>query len=88
MLIFWPRKVNLRGHINSVKKPPHTQASDPLPPEPKEGGHTFLRLRGRGGPNSDDWRKTQHSTLFYVQKKHKIRQMNPTVQYSVYTETT
>ncbi len=29
----------------------------PLPPGPK-GGHTRLRLRGWGSPNSDDWRKS------------------------------
>ncbi len=35
----------------------------PFPPEPKGGGgeHTCLRLRGWGSPNSDDWRKAQHS---------------------------
>jgi hypothetical protein len=26
-------------------------------PESKGGRHTRLRVRGRGGPNSDDWRK-------------------------------
>ncbi len=30
----------------------------PLPPEPKGGGHTRLRVRGWGSPNSDDWRKS------------------------------
>jgi hypothetical protein len=32
-----------------------------LPPPPrrtKGGGHTRLRLRGWGSPNSDDWRKS------------------------------
>jgi hypothetical protein len=28
----------------------------PLSPE-RRGGHTPLRLRGWGGPNSDDWKK-------------------------------
>ncbi len=28
------------------------------PPEPKEVGHTRLRVGGWGGPNSDDWRKS------------------------------
>jgi hypothetical protein len=38
--------------------PPFSPASVPLPPEPKgEGGHTRLRVRGWGSPNSDDWRK-------------------------------
>jgi hypothetical protein len=32
-------------------------ASVPLPPEPEGGGHTRLRVRGWGSPNSDDWRK-------------------------------
>jgi hypothetical protein len=27
------------------------------PPRTKRGGHTRLRLRGWGSPNSDDWRK-------------------------------
>ncbi len=31
------------------------------PPEPKGGGHTRLQVRGWGSPNSDDWRKAQHS---------------------------
>ncbi len=35
--------------------PPLTQASV-SPPEPR-GGHTRLRVRGVGDPNSDDWRK-------------------------------
>jgi hypothetical protein len=33
-------------------------ASVPLPPEPKGGGHTRLRVRGWGSPNFDDWRKS------------------------------
>ncbi len=37
--------------------PPLSPAIVPLPPEPK-GGHTRLRGRGRGSPNSDDWRKS------------------------------
>ncbi len=28
------------------------------PPEPKGGGHTRVRVRGWGSPNSDDWRKS------------------------------
>jgi hypothetical protein len=28
------------------------------PPKPKGGGHTRLRVRGWGSPNSDDWRKS------------------------------
>jgi hypothetical protein len=38
---------------------PYPQASVPLPPpEPKGGEHTRLPVRGRGSPNSDDWRKS------------------------------
>ncbi len=37
--------------------PPLSPASVPLPPEPKGGGHTRLRVRGWWSPNSDDWRK-------------------------------
>jgi hypothetical protein len=38
--------------------PPLSPASVPLPLEPKGGGgHTRLRVRGCGSPNSDDWRK-------------------------------
>jgi hypothetical protein len=37
--------------------PPLWPASMPLPTEPK-GGHTRLRARGWGSPNSDDWRKS------------------------------
>ncbi len=36
---------------------PLSRASVPLPPEPR-GGHTRLRVRGWGSPNSDDWRKS------------------------------
>ncbi len=38
--------------------PPLSLASVPLPPEPEPGGHTRLRIRGWGSPNSDDWRKS------------------------------
>ncbi len=37
--------------------PPLSPASMPLPPEPKRGGHTRLRVRGLMSPNSEDWRK-------------------------------
>ncbi len=33
----------------------------PTPPFPEAGGHTRPRVRGWGSPNSDDWRKKQHS---------------------------
>ncbi len=73
MLNFLLRKVTLRGHINSIKWPPHPQASVP-PPEPKEGGHHLLRLRGQFGRLEK--KPGTLSTLCYVQKKHKIRQPN------------
>ncbi len=39
--------------------PPLSSASVPLPPEPKGGGgHTCVRVRGWGSPNSNDWRKS------------------------------
>ncbi len=41
--------------------PPLSPASVPLPPESKGGGHTRLRVRGWGSPNSDDWRKAEYS---------------------------
>ncbi len=41
-----------------LSHPPFSPASVPLPPEPKGGGHTRLRVRGWGSPNSDDWRKS------------------------------
>jgi hypothetical protein len=34
------------------------------PPEPKGEGHTRLRARGWGSPNSDDWRKSLALCLF------------------------
>jgi hypothetical protein len=63
MLIFLLRKVTLRGHINSI-----------TPPEPKEGGHNILLLRGQFGRLEK--KPSTLSTLCYVQKKHKIRQPN------------
>ncbi len=47
MLIFWLRKVTLRGHINSVKWPLTRRWVCP-PPNQRRGGHTLLRLRGGG----------------------------------------
>jgi hypothetical protein len=39
--------------------PPISPASVPLPlRNQKVGGHTRLRVRGWGSPNSDDWRKS------------------------------
>jgi hypothetical protein len=37
---------------------PLTPASVPLPPEPKGGGHTRVRVRGWGSSNSYDWRES------------------------------
>jgi hypothetical protein len=48
--------------------PPLPQASM-SPPEPKEGGHIRLRVREwGGGPNSDDWRKSQELCLLVASK--------------------
>jgi hypothetical protein len=58
-------------------------AGPPPPNQRRGGGHTLLRLRG--GSVQFGWlgkKPSTLSTLFYVQKKHKIRQMNPTVQYT------
>ncbi len=41
-----------------MSPPPLSPASVPLPPRPKGGGHTRLRVRGWGSPNSNDWRKS------------------------------
>ncbi len=46
--------------------PPLPPASESLPPEPKEGEHTRLRVRRWGGPNSDDWRKSLALCLLCV----------------------
>ncbi len=53
-----------------------------------EGATHSPAVEGAGVPIRTIREKAQHSTLCYVQKKHKIRKMNPTVQYTVYTETT
>ncbi len=37
---------------------PLPQASVPFPSDKRVGGHTRLRLKGWGSPNSDDWRKS------------------------------
>jgi hypothetical protein len=37
-----------------------------LPPDQRVGGHTRLRLKGWGSPNSDDWRKSLALCLLCV----------------------
>ncbi len=41
--------------------PLQPQASVPSPRTKGWGGHTRLRLKGWGSPNSNDWRNAQHS---------------------------
>ncbi len=89
MRILWLRKVTLRSHINSVKWPPHTQshAGECAPPWIiGRGGHTLLRLRGRGGSQFGRLEKKPSflSTSCYVRKKYKIppNESYCTVQYS------
>ncbi len=55
----------VQQYLSSNRNCPHPPPSLPLasvyhpPPPPTKGGgeHTRLRMRGRGSPNSDDWRK-------------------------------
>ncbi len=67
MLIFWLRKVTLRGHINSIKWPPHTQASV-SPPWTKGGGTHSPAVEGTGGSQFGRLEKKPStlSTLCYV----------------------
>ncbi len=44
--------------IGTLPTPLSPAANVPLPPEPGGRGHTHLRVRGWGSPNSDDWRKS------------------------------
>jgi hypothetical protein len=89
MLIFLLRKVTLRGHINSVKLPPHPQATVRPPLLNQRGGHNLLRLRGQFGRLEK--KPSTLSALCYVQKKHNIRQPNESyctlysVQCTVYS---
>ncbi len=73
--IFWPTKyLNIHREYQSVCPlvgvgtfpPPFPLANVPLPPEPKGEGHTRLRVRGWGSPNSDDWRKGLALCLLWV----------------------
>ncbi len=77
MLIFWLSQVTLRGQINSVKWPP-SHAGECAPP-PTNGGGTHSPAV-EGVPIWTTGEKTWQWTLCCVQKKHKIRQMNATVQ--------
>jgi hypothetical protein len=45
-------------HIRTFPPPLSLSSECPLPPEPKGGGQTRLRVRGWGSPNSDDLRKS------------------------------
>ncbi len=50
----------------STPSPPIQCSNPPPPPREKRGmGHTRLRVRGGGGPNSDDWRKSLVLCLHY-----------------------
>jgi hypothetical protein len=50
-------KVHIEHH--SARAPtPLPQAIVPSPPDQRDVGHTRLRLRVWGSPNSDDWRKS------------------------------
>ena len=84
MRIFWLRKVTLRSHINSVKWPPHTQASV-SPPSNQRRGDT---LSCGWGANSDDWRKSLARCLLcatYKRNTKSANQMNFTVHCTVYS---
>ncbi len=48
---------------------PLSPASVPLPQEPGGGGHTRLRARGWGSPNSDDLRKSLALCLVCAHEK-------------------
>ncbi len=45
--------------------PPLSLASECAPPPGTKGGHTRLRVRGWGSPNSNDWRKSLALCLLY-----------------------
>ncbi len=47
--------------------PLQPQASVPSPPDQRVGGHTRLRLKGWGSPNSNNWRNAQHSAYSVLQ---------------------
>jgi hypothetical protein len=50
-----PQCISSRRNWDSPNPSP---ASEYAPPDQRVGGHTCLRLRGWGSPNSDDWRKS------------------------------
>ena len=43
--------------VPSYWDPTHPLSSKCVPPWNQRGGHTHLRVKGLGGPNSDDWRE-------------------------------
>jgi hypothetical protein len=48
-----------------IGTPTPSPARECVPPETKgKGGHTRLRVKKVGGPNSDDWRILEHSVYF------------------------
>ncbi len=59
-ITYIPRVPQCQSHCRN-RTPPRplsrNQVCTPPPPEPKEGGHTRLLVRGWRSPNSDDWRK-------------------------------
>jgi hypothetical protein len=56
----WSTAVYVPSFEIGVRTPPLPlqQANVPLSPEPRGGGHTRLRVRGWGSPDSDDLRKS------------------------------
>ncbi len=80
MLIFWLRKVTLRGHINSVKWPPHPQAR--VPPSTK-GGRGVDTLSCGWGANSDDWRKSLALCLLCATYKRNTKSAKWILLYSI-----
>jgi hypothetical protein len=69
--------------------PPLPQASVPPPPRNQRGGYTDVRMRGWGGRNSDDWRKSLALCLLCGAEvtssppphHHPISQLNPWICY-------
>jgi hypothetical protein len=59
---------------------PLPQASVPFPPDKRVGGggtgHTCLRLKGWGSPNSNDWRKMQEVGVLIKQKYSRLSEVS------------